>query len=175
MIEVFISWILSLTPSGEGGCFLIFLLFKSILFFVNWISLYLFQFFWNITIIMFIRGRVYYSSIFNCSIPCFLSIKFHCTLLYLIKYYHIMFINIAFWLGCDWPSALLFFMPTLLLSTLTPLFLHFVSVSLFYFIIAVRMRECLGKHSCMRYTFPIAKLNSTCFFRSEKLEIVKHL
>ena len=56
------------------------------------------------------------------------------------------------------------FVPALLLSILTDFFLPFSSVSLSYFIIAVQMRECLGKHSCIRSTFPIAILNGTCFF-----------
>ena len=41
-----------------------------------------------------------------------------------------MFIIIVFWLGSDRPSALLFFVPALLLSILTPLFLPSLSVSL---------------------------------------------
>ena len=51
-------------------------------------------------------------------------------------------------------------------STLTPLFLSSSSVSLSYFILAVPMRECLGKHSCMSSQFPIAILNGTFFFCS---------
>ena len=35
----------------------------------------------------------------------------------------------------------------------TPLFLRFPSVSLSYFIYAVPIRECLGKHSCMSSNF----------------------
>ena len=41
-------------------------------------------------------------------------------------------------------------------------------VALSYFILAVPMRNCLGKHSCMSYTFPIVILNGTCCFRSVK-------
>ena len=85
---------------------------------------------------------------------------------FLIKYYHILFI-IVFWLGCDRPSGLLFFVPALLFSILTPLFLPpclFSSVSLSYYILAVPMRNCLGKHSCMSSPFPIAILNGTFFF-----------
>ena len=103
----------------------------------------------------------------------------------LIKYYNIMFIIIVFWLGCDRPSGLLLFVSALLFSILTPLFLPSSSVSLSYFVLAVPMRECLGKHSCMSSPFPITILNGTCFFptvqlkctmciRSEKLEIVFH-
>ena len=91
----------------------------------------------------------------------------------LIKYYHIMFINIVpprgQWMdyrcrlvrkliqfrgeaipGEDrpelWfrPLGLHFFVPALLLSMLTHLFLS--SLSLSYFILAVPMRKCLGKH-----------------------------
>ena len=76
-----------------------------------------------------------------------------------------MFIIIVFWLGSDRLSGLLFFVPDLLLSLLTPLFLSSSSVYLSYFILAVPMRECLGKHSCMSSPFPIAILNGTLFFR----------
>ena len=50
-------------------------------------------------------------------------------------------------------------MPVLLPSILTPLFLSSSPVPLSYFILAVLMRECLGKHSCMSSPFPIAILN----------------
>ena len=74
-----------------------------------------------------------------------------------------MFINIIFGLGSVRPSGLLSFVPALLLSILSNLFLPSSSVSLSYFIIAVPMRECLGKHSCMSFIFPIAILNGTYF------------
>ena len=74
-----------------------------------------------------------------------------------------MFIIIVFWLGCDRPSGLLLFVPDLLFSILTPLFLPPSSVSLSYFILAVPMLECLGKHACMSSPFPIAILNGTFF------------
>ena len=45
------------------------------------------------------------------------------------------------------------------LSILMPLLSY--SVSLSYFILAVLMRKCLGKHSFMSFTFPIAILNGT--------------
>ena len=83
---------------------------------------------------------------------------------FLIKYYHILFIIIVFWLGCDTPSGLLLFVPVLLFSMLTPLFLPSSSVSLSYFVLAVPMRECFGKHSCMRSPCPIAILNGTFLF-----------
>ena len=51
---------------------------------------------------------------------------------------------------------------------LKPLFLPPSSVSFSYFILAVPMRKCLGKHSCMSSPFPIAILNGTFFFRSVK-------
>ena len=100
-----------LFQTGEGGWFVIFRIFKSILFFCQLNFIVLFPF--------------------------------------LIKYYHILFIIIVFWLGCDRPSRLLLFVPALLLSILTPLFLPSSSVSLSYFVLAVPMRECLGKHSCI--------------------------
>ena len=83
---------------------------------------------------------------------------------FLIKYYHIKFIIIVFWLGCDRPSGFLFFVPALLLSMLTTLFLPSSSVSLSYFIFAVPMRECLGKHSCTSSTFLIAILIGALLF-----------
>ena len=72
-----------------------------------------------------------------------------------------MFIIIVFRLGCDRPSGLLLFVPAVLFSTLTPLFCPSSSVSLTYFVLAVPMRECLGKHSCTSSPFPIAILNGT--------------
>ena len=71
-----------------------------------------------------------------------------------------MFINIVFRLGSDRPSGLFSFVPVLLLSILTPLFLPSASVSLSYFILAVLLRQCL-EHS---FPIPIAILNSTFFF-----------
>ena len=85
-----------------------------------------------------------------------------------------MFIIIVFRLGCDRPTGLLLFVPAVLFSVLTPLFCVSSSVSLSYLIIAVPMRECLGKHSCMSFAFPIAILNGTSSFFSlvqEKLNM----
>ena len=49
---------------------------------------------------------------------------------------------------------------------------HFLSfVSLSYFILAVPMRECLGKYSCMSSRFNIAILNSTYFFPIVYLQV----
>ena len=86
---------------------------------------------------------------------------------FLIKYYHILFIIIVFWLGCDRPSGLLL-VPALLLSILKPLFLPSSSVSLSYFVLSVPMRECLGKYSCMSSPCPVAILNDTFLFREAK-------
>ena len=99
---------------------------------------------------------------------CFLLIEFHCTFPFLIKYYHILFIIIVFRLGCDRPSGLLLFVPAVLFSILTPLFCLSSSVSLSYFVLAVPMRKCLGKHSCMSSRCPIAILNGTFLFREAK-------
>ena len=55
-----------------------------------------------------------------------------------------------------------YFVLTLLFPILAPRVLPFSSVSS-YFILAVPMRECFGKHSCMSYTFLIAMLNGTRF------------
>ena len=54
----------------------------------------------------------------------------------------------------DW-TGLLSFVSAVLLSTL---------ILLFY--LAVPMRGCLGKHSCMSSPFPIAILNGTCSLRA---------
>ena len=98
-------------------------------------------------VIVICRGRVDDLSFFEYLSPfCFLSIELHCSFSISYKYYHILFIIIIFWLGCDRPSGLLFFVPALLLSRLTPLCLPFSSVSLSYFVHAVPMRECFGKH-----------------------------
>ena len=68
-----------------------------------------------------------------------------------------------------------FFVPILLLSILTPLFLpyllrlffYFVSFLLFNFFLFFILLKGV-KHSCMSSTFPIAILNGTCFFRNAK-------
>ena len=59
-----------------------------------------------------------------------------------------LIVETSFFLACE-----------LLFSILTPLFLPSSSVSLSYFIIAIPLHECLGKHSCMSFIFPIAILN----------------
>ena len=64
-----------------------------------------------------------------------------------------MFIIIVFLIRTDRPPGLLFLVPAFVPSTLTLLFVPSSSVSLFYSILAVPMRECLGKHSCMSSTF----------------------
>ena len=84
-----------------------------------------------------------------------------------------MFIIIVFRLGCDRLSELLLFMPAVLFSILKPLFCPSSSVSLSYFILAVPMRECLGKHSCMSSLFPTAILNGTSSFLSLVQENIK--
>ena len=65
----------------------------------------------------------------------------------------------------DW-TGLLFFVSAVLLSTIILLFLLSSSVSLSYFNLAVPMRKCLGKYSCMRSPFSIAILNGTCSLRA---------
>ena len=72
-----------------------------------------------------------------------------------------MFIIIVFRLGCDRPSGLLLFVSAVLFP-----YSRLSSVPLSYFILAVPMRECLGKHSCMSSPFPIAILNGTSSFLS---------
>ena len=55
-------------------------------------------------------------------------------------------------------SGLNSFVPTFLFSILA-LLLPSSSASLFYFILAVPMRDCFGKHSCISSPFSIAILN----------------
>ena len=102
----------------------------------------------------------------------FFFIEFHYTFsTFFIKYYRIMFIIIVFWLGCDRPSGHLFFMPPLIFSILTPLFLPPSSVSLSYFILAVPMRKCLvpSKHFLLPYWLV------PYFFRSVRQWIIVNL
>ena len=65
----------------------------------------------------------------------------------------------------DW-SGLLSFVSAVLLSTFILLFLPSSSVSLSNFHLAVSIRGCLGKHSCMSSPFPITILNRTCSLRA---------
>ena len=60
----------------------------------------------------------------------FLLIEFQYTLSVSYKILPILLTFIVFWLRCDRPSRLLLFVPALLLSILTPLFLPSSSVSL---------------------------------------------
>ena len=111
------------------------------------------------------RGRVDDLWFFEYLSPfCLLLIEFLCIFSIPCKTLPYFVFIIVFWLGCDRPSGLLLFVPALLLSILTPLFLPSSSVSLSYFVLAVPIRECLGKHSCMSSAYPIAILNSTFIF-----------
>ena len=65
----------------------------------------------------------------------------------------------------DW-TGLLSFMSAVLFSAIILLFLLSSSVSLSYFNLAVPMRKCLGKHSCMSSPFSISILNGTCSVRA---------
>ena len=56
-------------------------------------------------------------------------------------------------------------MPALFFSIHMLLFLPSLSAHLSYFILAVTIRKCLGKHSSMSFPFAIAMLNGTCFSR----------
>ena len=60
-----------------------------------------------------------------------------------------------------------FFVSDLLFSILTSP----SSVTLSYFILAVPVHECVGKHSCMSSSFPIAILNGTCFSPTVQLQM----
>ena len=94
----------------------------------------------------------------------FLFIEFHCTfsISYILTnyvYYYRILIRIVEAIG------LLFFRARFSFFPYSRLFLPSSCVSLPYFILAVPMRECLGKHSCTSSSFPIAILNGTSFFR----------
>ena len=102
-----------------------------------------------------------------CKSILFCQLNFIVLFPFLIKYYHILII-IVFWLGCDRPSGLLLFVPAVLFSILKPLFCVSSSVSLSYFVLAVPMHKCLGKHSCISSPCPIATLNGTFLFRKAK-------
>ena len=78
----------------------------------------------------------------------------------------------VFRFGSDRPSGLIFFVPALFISILMPLFLP-SSVSLSYFIFALPMHECLGKHSRLSSPFPIAILNGTLRVAPLKLSIIR--
>ena len=95
------------------------------------------------------------------SLFCFLLIEFHFTFSISYKIHHIMFINIVFWLGSDRPAGLFFSARFTCFRSHASLLTCFCYFALFH---SCFMRECLGKHSCMSYTFPIAVLNGTCFF-----------
>ena len=115
--------------------FLIFRLFKCIVFFDNSISL-----------------------------CCFLIIEFHCKILSNYVHYYSILIRLI-------SRRNFFFIPALLLSLPTSLYLPSLSVSVSYFILIVPMRDSLGKHSCMSSQFPIAMLNGTCFFPTVQLQV----
>ena len=120
------------------------------------------------------RGRMDDSSFFHYLSPfCFLLIEFHCT--FSISYKILCLLNvILFWLGCDRPSGLLFFEPTILLSIRTPLFLPTSSVSLSYFILAVPMlvfgktlvHEFPMSYSHTEWYLPFFARRIVCFGRS---------
>ena len=65
----------------------------------------------------------------------------------------------------------LFIPKCVLHSILIHPFLPSFYVSLSYFILAVPMRKCQGKHACMSFTFPIAILKCPCFFSTVQLHV----
>ena len=106
---------------------------------------------------------------FDCSSPfCFLTVEFHWTFFisskiqkkWLLLYFDYVVFRSFF--------LITFFVSAILFSILTSFFLP-SSVSLPYFILAVPMRECLRKHSCMSSAFPIVILNGTCFLPTVQL------
>ena len=117
---------------GEGGWFFIFRLFKSILFFVNRISLYFFHFY--------------------------------------IKLYHIMFIIIVIWLGCDRPAGLFFRASFASFYTHASLLTFFVCFIILFGSCCSHARV-FGKTLWMSSPFPIAILNGTCFFPTVQLQV----
>ena len=148
---------------SQAFMFFLFDLFRSILFFVNWILLRFFHMSYKIFYIMFINivppGVVdgLYSVVSDSQYRCRFVRKFlHCFGLLRPR----RKIGLSYSLGL-WDVI---FHPTLLLSMLTHFFWS-SSLSLSYFILAVPIRKCLGKHLCMSSPFPIAILDGTCFFR----------
>ena len=75
----------------------------------------------------------------------------------------------------DRPSGLLFLCSLYLFpySRLSSYIFMFFFVS--NFILAVPMRECLGKHSYQSSTFPLAILNGTCLFARRIIPLAKSL
>ena len=65
----------------------------------------------------------------------------------------------------------MFFFVNAVLAQITLVYLRSSSVPLSYFILAVCMRECLEKSSCMSSTFPIAILNGTYFFPTVQVQV----
>ena len=128
-----------LTQRGRVDAFFNFRLYKSILFFVNWILLYFFHILLNTTIfcsllLYFDQDVIDRQDFFFRA--CFAS-------------------NSMYSLAC------------------TPLFLPSSSVSLSYFVLAVSIRECFWKHSCMSSPFPVAIYTEwyLLFFPTEKLQV----
>ena len=93
---------------------------------------------------------------------CFLSIEFHCTFSLLIKYYHILFVIILFWLGSDRLSGLFSFVPALLFSILTPLFCPSLPVPLSYFSLCRSDARVFGK--TLVHEFPISYSHTEWYF-----------
>ena len=112
---------------------------------------------WLIFIFLLLKFILFFE--FNCAFS-----RFYKILPYYVYYYYIL-IRIDYAVGTSF-----FLVPALLLSILTPVFLS-ASVALSYFILAVPWRKCLGKHSCMSYSFPIVILNDTSFFPTVQLQV----
>ena len=133
-----------------------------------------------------------------CSSPfCFLLLYFTTLFPCLIKYYNIMFINIpppmGLWMdyrcrlvrkfihcfgalppqGKIGLSYCLGLWDFIFRACFTSFHAHgsLVTFSLSYFILAVPLRECSGKHSCMSSSFPIVIPNDTCFFQTVQLQV----
>ena len=118
----------------------------------------------NTKLTNYCRGRVddlsffYYLSIF-----CFLLIEFHHS--FSISYKMLQYYVYYYILTRMWYAVGTYFFRARFASFHTlPLFLLSSSVSLSYFGLAVPLRECLGKNSCMSSTCPIAILNGTFLF-----------
>ena len=110
-------------------------------------------------------------SYFDYSNPfCFLVIGFYftfstsCKILTNYAYYYIL-IMIVYSFGTS-----LFFRACFTSFHTHASLLTSSSVTFSYFIRAVSMRECLGKQSCMSFSFPIAILNGT-FFSTAELQV----
>ena len=101
---------------------------------------------------------------------CFLLIEFHCT--FSISYNIFIFCLLLLYFGEDVIGRRDFFCSCRFAAFHTHAsLLPSSSVSLFYFVLAVPMRECLGKHSCMSSPCPLDILNGAFLFSRGEISV----